>query len=103
MLPNCKNYCAQHVTWNMKYNYCTGPYIKKGKYNGVQKYQCKTCAKYQRSQYCQRRYDGLAEQQVRMLNKESVSINSMGRSLKIPRSSIQMLIEKMAKEEANLN
>ena len=82
----------------MKCNYCTEHCIKKGKYKGVQKYRCKRCGKYQRAEYRQRKYGILMEQQVRLLNKESVGISSMGRILQIPRSSAQMLIERMSVE-----
>jgi len=50
-LLNCYNYSGPIITWNMKCNYCSGNCIKKGWYKQVQKYQYKTCRKYQQLVY----------------------------------------------------
>ena len=78
----------------MECKYCKGSCKKKGKYKGTQKWQCKSCHKYQREAYRQRRYDKEAEQAITTLNNEGLGISSISRVLQIPKSSVQVFIFK---------
>lgn len=81
----------------MNCKYCKGNCIKKGKYKSVQKYHCRECGKYQRSQYRQQSYNGSSQHDVSLLHNEGLGIRSISRVLKIPRSSIQMLLLREAR------
>jgi insertion element IS1 protein InsB len=74
--------------------YCQGKCIRKGYYRGTQKYRCKQCDKYHRSVYQQKKYGKHNEQEVVVLNNEGVGISSMSRILRLPKSSVQMLIRR---------
>lgn len=80
----------------MNCKFCSGACIKKGKYNQVQKYQCKLCKKYQQLVYRYRKYDIKIETQIRVLQNEGLGISSIGRVLQIPKASVQRLITKSA-------
>lgn len=68
----------------MKCNYCYGRCHKKGRtVSGIQKYQCKTCEKYQREEYLRNGFDGRIEKKIIVLLKESCGIRSISRVLSI--------------------
>ncbi len=80
----------------MKCKYCTKKCIKKGKIKDIQRYQCKTCRKYQQSSYTkphipQEKYDWTLK-----LNNEGCGISNIGRLLEISKLSVQRLIERIA-------
>jgi insertion element IS1 protein InsB len=78
----------------MNCKYCKGLCRKKGKYDGTQKWQCKSCNKYQREAYRQRSYGKEIEQAITELNNEGMGISSISRILKMPKSSVQVFILK---------
>lgn len=75
----------------MECRFCKGICIRKGKVNGIQKYRCKLCLKYQQCFY---RYDSykITNQQIIMLTKEGCGIRSTSRILSIaPKTVIERL------------
>jgi insertion element IS1 protein InsB len=80
----------------MKCNYCPGLCIRKGWYKETQKYQCKTCKKYQRSVYTYQKYDCQVDAQIITLNNEGLGISSIGRVLRIPKITIVRRILKLS-------
>lgn len=73
----------------MKCNYCKGRCIKKGRYKQTQKYRCKDCQKYQRSTYRYQQYDSKVNNQIALLNNEGLGISSIGRILRMPKTTVQ--------------
>jgi len=55
--------------------------IRKGKVGFKQRYQCKTCNKYQQDIYSYKLYDNTDDRNIKVLNAEGVGINSMSRIL----------------------
>jgi insertion element IS1 protein InsB len=66
----------------MQCHYCQNTCIKKGWNKNTQKYQCKTCFKYQREQWVYQYYR-VTDKQIIQLTKEGCGIRSIGRILKI--------------------
>jgi len=62
--------------------------IRKGKRGLHQRFQCKTCGKYQQSSYCTRRYNEGDDKRITLLNAEGVGIRSMSRILEYSVSTI---------------
>ena len=82
----------------MNCNYCSGPCIRKGWHKASQKYQCKSCKKYQRSTYRYQKYDPRTDAQIITLNNEELGISSISRVLKIPKTTIIRKILKLANQ-----
>ncbi|MBP6025698.1 MAG: IS1 family transposase [Ferruginibacter sp.] len=72
----------------MQCKYCNQPCIKKGLYNGVQKMYCKACHKYQRSIYTYRLTNETDDTNIVLLTKESMSISSIARYLKMAKTTV---------------
>lgn len=81
--------------------YCKGQCIKKGKQKNIQRYQCKECKKYQQTCYTKAPIAAEKYEWVKKLNNEGCGISSIGRLLSISKSSVQRLIERMAKNIQN--
>lgn len=80
----------------MECSICKGDCIKKGKRHGIQRYQCKACGCYQQQVYIKTRIPEEKYQWVKQLNNEGCGISSISRLLKIFKSSVQRLIERIA-------
>ena len=80
----------------MKCLHCSAPCIKRGKTKNVQRYQCKHCGKFQQEKYTKLRISQKKYQQVKELTGEGCSISSVGRLLRIAKSSVQRIIERIA-------
>jgi insertion element IS1 protein InsB len=77
--------------------YCvSGICIRKGWRGAVQKLFCKTCGKHQQTAYVNRNYTENDENEVREYHNEGLGIRSISRILKIPATSVQMLMERKA-------
>ena len=83
----------------MECKYCKGVCIKKGCYNGVQKYKCKNCFRGQRSLYRNREYTDGTDAEINLLHREGMGISSIGRILSIPKASVQRRIERMKRNK----
>jgi insertion element IS1 protein InsB len=70
--------------------------MKKGKRNGIQRYQCLKCNKYQQEKYTKALLSEDTYSWVIKLNNEGCSISSISRLLKISKSSVQRIIERVA-------
>ena len=79
----------------MRCRYCRNECIKKGKIKGIQRYQCKICKKYQQAAYSRQRIAQEKYEWVRNLNNEGNSISGIGRLLKIAKSSVQRIMERL--------
>ncbi len=80
----------------MRCKYCDETVIKKGKRNGIQKYRCKKCKRYQQESYTKQRITQEKYEWIRCLNNESCGISSIGRLLHISKSSVQRVIIRIA-------
>lgn len=76
--------------------YCKGTCKKAGKYKSIQRYQCKTCKRYQQASYTKQRILEENYKWVRQLNNEGCSISSIARLLEISKSSVQRVIIHLA-------
>lgn len=66
----------------MKCKYCSKQtLVRKGKRGIKQRYQCKSCKKYQQDIYLYKLYDSSFDKEIRKLNAEGVGIRSMTRIL----------------------
>jgi len=66
----------------MKCNNCSRQtLIRKGMRGIKQRYQCKSCGKYQQDIYTYQRYDSKDDNHIKLLNAEGVGIRSMSRIL----------------------
>lgn len=66
----------------MRCNYCSQEtLIKKGKRGIKQRYQCKSCGKYQQDVYTYKMYDLRDDKRIKIYNSEGVGIRSMSRIL----------------------
>ncbi len=72
----------------MKCKNCNKTCIKKGKVKGIQRYQCKSCKKYQQAAYSRERIAQEKYEWVRNLNNEGNSLSGIGRLLHISVSSV---------------
>ena len=77
----------------MKCRYCRKTCIKKGIRNGVQKCQCKHCKKHQQANYKKHRIKHWKYLWVSRLNNENSGISSIGRLLKISKTSVLRLLK----------
>lgn len=82
----------------MECKYFKGICKRKGKYKGVQKWQCNNCGKHQRKFYRQKCYAKEVEQRIVLLNNEGMGVRSIGRILHIPKSSVQLLLLKASEQ-----
>lgn len=82
----------------MKCKYCKKDCYKKGKRNGIQRYQCKHCKKYQQQKYMRPIIPESKYEWVVKLNNECCGIRSISRLLQITKSSVQRLICKIAQQ-----
>ena len=80
----------------MKCFYCKKDCYKKGKRNGIQRYQCKHCKKYQQQKYIRQIIPEHKYEWVKNLNNEGCGISSIGRLLCISKSSVQRIIIRVA-------
>jgi len=72
-----------------KCNYCSSlSCIKRGIRQGKQRYQCKSCRKYQLSDYRYKLYDKKDDNNILSLNAESVGISGLSRHLGYSKSTI---------------
>jgi hypothetical protein len=77
--------------------YCiSGICIRKGCRGAVQKLFCKTFGKHQQTAYANRNYTEDDENNVRTHHNEDLGIRSISHLLKIPATSVQMLMERKA-------
>lgn len=74
------------------YNQC----IKKGKRDKKQRYQCKSCKKYQLKEYTYALYNKKHDRTILSLNAESVGISSLARHLKYSKATILRRITYLA-------
>lgn len=73
----------------MTCNHCASESLsKKGKIGIKQRYQCKTCLKYQQDIYSNSRFDSKDDLKIKRLNAEGVGIRSMSRILGYSRGTI---------------
>jgi len=84
----------------MECKYCRKQCVKKGIRNEIQKYQCKHCKKYQQAVYKRHRIKRWKYKWVSNLSNENAGISSIGRLLKISKTSVLRLL-KQAKEKIN--
>jgi len=84
----------------MKCKYCRKQCIKKGIRNCIQKYQCKYCKKHQQATYKKHRIKQWKYNSVSKLSNENIGISSIGRLLKISKTSVLRLLKK-AKSKKN--
>ena len=84
----------------MECKYCRKQCVKKGIRNGVQKYQCKQCKKHQQAVYNRHRIKRWKYKWVSKLNNENTGISSIGRLLKMSKTSVLRLL-KQAKTKKN--
>lgn len=80
----------------MKCKYCNSECIKKGQRAGIQRYQCKNCNKYQQESYHKPIIAEEKYQWTKRLNNEGCGISSISRLLKISKSSVQRLIQRLS-------
>jgi len=80
----------------MKCKYCKKSCIKKGKIKNVQRYQCSRCRKYQQKEYSKPHIAQDKYEWVVKLNNEGCGISNIARLLKISKSSVQRIIERIA-------
>jgi IS1 family transposase/transposase-like protein len=77
--------------------YCKNRCIKKGKHiNGIQKYYCKSCKKYQQQQYQRRGWNPLLNKMIQKLVVESNGTRSIGRILEISGTTVTKRILRIA-------
>lgn len=67
---------------------CGNPCIKRGIRNKIQQYSCRSCKKYQKNNYANRRVTEDDLQMIIKLHNEGMGINSIGRILKLAASTI---------------
>lgn len=80
----------------MECNYCGCKCIKKGKRNGIQRYKCKECGRSHQGRYSKTIIPRETYRWVLQLNNEGCGISSISRLLKISKSSVQRIIERVA-------
>jgi IS1 family transposase/transposase-like protein len=80
----------------MNCRYCKNVCVKSGIRNGVQRYRCKFCKKYQQKEYSKSRISQEKYEWTVKLNNEGCGISNIARLLSISKSSVQRLIERMA-------
>jgi len=80
----------------MRCIYCKKDCYKKGKRNGIQRYQCKHCKKYQQQRYIRSIISKEKYVWVKNLNNEGCGISNISRLLEITKSSAQRLICKIS-------
>ncbi len=76
----------------MKCKYCKKECVKTGVRNGIQRYRCKHCQKYQQEYYTKPRISKRKYKQVQLLNNEGCGIRSISRLLYIAASSVVRFI-----------
>ena len=80
----------------MKCKYCQAICYKRGIRNEIQQYSCKLCRKYQQKEYSKSRIVQEKYEWVVKLNNEGCGISNIARLLKISKSSVQRIIERVA-------
>ena len=80
----------------MKCQYCQSICYKRGIRGEIQQYSCKVCKKYQQAIYMKPRIPQEKYKWTVKLNNEGCGISNIARLLKISKSSVQRLIERMA-------
>ena len=76
--------------------YCKSECIRKGKRKGIQRYQCKECGRNFQEEYVKHKILEWKYLLIRILNNEGCSISSISRILGIAKSSVQIIICKIA-------
>jgi len=77
--------------------HCSGSCNKKGKFGNTQKYQCKSCSKYQREYYCYQSYI-ISDHQIALLTIEGCGVRSISRILDISPTTIIKRILQIASQ-----
>ncbi|MEG1497711.1 MAG: hypothetical protein RR385_10105, partial [Clostridiales bacterium] len=80
----------------MKCPYCQSKGIKKGMRNHIQRYHCPSCNHHFQASYQKLRIGPEEYAQVVKLNNEGCGISSIGRLLRISKSSVQRMLLKIA-------
>ena len=80
----------------MNCRYCKNVCVKSGIRKGIQRYYCKSCRKYQQTVYTKSRIPQEKYKWTVKLNNEGCGISNISRLLKISKSSVQRLIERIA-------
>jgi len=80
----------------MNCKYCQAICHKRGIRNEVQQYSCKVCKKYQQTTYVKPRIPQEKYEWTVKLNNEGCGISNIARLLKISKSSVQRVIERIA-------
>ena len=83
-------------TCKLSCKYCGKECIKKGVRSGKQRYQCKSCKKYQLSAYSKEKIQPSKEKMLIKLNNEGMGISSISRILDISKSSVQRIILRLS-------
>jgi len=79
-------------------NYCSQVVVKAGqRKNGVQKYQCKSCKKYQQKEYQYKAYENNINQNVVHLLVEGIGIRGIARVLRISITTVIDRIKRIAR------
>jgi IS1 family transposase/transposase-like protein len=76
---------------------CQSDCKKRGWVGHIQRYECKHCGKTQQKVYTKNRISKQIYDEIMRLNNEGMSICSMSRYFKIAKSSVQRIIERLAK------
>ena len=80
----------------MNCHYCRNACVKSGVRKGVQRYQCKVCKRNMQAIYTKPRIPQEKYEWTVKLNNEGCGISNIARLLKISKSSVQRVIERIA-------
>jgi len=80
----------------MNCHYCRNACVKSGVRKGVQRYQCKVCKRNMQAIYTKPRIPQEKYEWTVRLNNEGCGISNIARLLKISKSSVQRVIERIA-------
>ena len=83
----CKTKPRVAIRHLMNCKHCQESCIRKGMSNGIQKYRCRSCGKYQRRSYLKNAYT-ISDQQLILLTKEGCGIRSIARITAISPSTV---------------
>lgn len=77
-------------------NYCKTLCIKKGVRNGIQKYVCPDCGRYQQSKYTYKLYDVKQDEEIIRYSKEGCGISSIARLTGLSKSMVQLRLTEIS-------
>jgi insertion element IS1 protein InsB len=87
------------VSYQMDCKYCKEPCVKAGfQKNGIQKFYCKTCKKYQQAVYTSEAYHPQSNHRIVVLLREGIGLRGMARVLRISLKTIISRIKQIAKK-----